>query len=155
VTTPRAFLALALVLALPGCGALPNLTVQLPAAKAAVAGEPSASWLGGVERAALERALRRYLERTTPDGRLEVTHVAIEQKLFGARYGFRAVKRVEKLRKTVVHKLTGVYDKREDRIVELREVLVVDPREVALLEADGTGEPAAAAEPAVAAEPQP
>lgn len=137
----RPILALALLAMLPGCGALsaitlPEALVQVAAeAPPAAGGDVDASWLGGAERAALERALRRYLERTTPDGRLEVTRVEIEQKLLGARYRFKAVKRVFRPRVTIVHRVTGVYDKREDRIVELREVAIVDPREAEALAA--------------------
>lgn len=97
-------------------------------AQLAQAGGVSASWLGGTERAALERALRRYLEASTPDGRIEITRVEIEQKLFGARYRFNAVKRVIRPRVTIVHRVVGVYNKNQDRIVELRETEVIDPR---------------------------
>jgi hypothetical protein len=116
----RSLLLLALVLA--GCG-----TTPLPLADRAASSVPQAEWLSPRERADATQQIRRLLEANTPDGRVEIDTLDVQQRLLGHRYPFTASKRVIRPLRTFVYRVEGVYDDRTNALRVDKEVEVVRP----------------------------
>lgn len=112
---------LCLTLLLAGCGAQPAPL----AATIAPAAAPQAEWLTQRERQDAVQQIRRLLEKNTPDGRIEIDAIDVQQRLFGHRYPFVASKRVIKLARTVYYRVEGTYDDRGNRLDVDRELEVI------------------------------
>jgi hypothetical protein len=113
-----------LTLLLAGCGAQPAPLAATTQAAAA----PQAEWLTQRERQDAEGQIRRLLEKNTPDGRIEIDTIDVQQRLLGHRYPFKASKRVIRPLRTFYYRVEGTYDDRWNRLDVDREVEVVSPR---------------------------
>lgn len=99
----RHYLLVALMLT--GCG-----TAPAPLAAAVMPTEAQAAWLTPGERMDALQQIRRLLEANTPDGRVEVEAIDVQQRLFGHRYPFKATKRVIRPLRTFVYHVEGEYN---------------------------------------------
>ena len=118
-------LALALVAGLAGCSHVaPPLQ---PVADVTQASSVGAEWLGPAGQAVAEQEIARYLQAETKDGLVQVTSIAIDQRLIAVRYPFTAIKRVVRPLRTFTYRVTGFYSKADHQITVTCEAEVVDP----------------------------